>query len=153
MRVHADDWSYAGCPHGGPALATGGDGVVHVAWYTGKLGQAGMYYARSSERSPAPESVALITGDRMGPSHPVVAALPDGGALAAYDLTAKGERRIGLALIQTDGSISERMWIDESDGGSYPQLAVLGERSAILAWTQPAGSGTAVRLVRVTLTR
>ncbi|HEU4680694.1 MAG TPA: sialidase family protein, partial [Gemmatimonadales bacterium] len=25
-RVHPDDWAYAGCPHTGPAIATGGDG-------------------------------------------------------------------------------------------------------------------------------
>lgn len=49
VRVHADDWVFDGCPHAGPALAVDRSGTVHVAWFTGKEGEAGLYYARSTD--------------------------------------------------------------------------------------------------------
>jgi hypothetical protein len=150
VRVHQDDWSYAGCPHTGPAIASGQDGAMHVVWYTGKPGKQGMYYARSIHRD-AGTAIGLVTGSRVGPAHPAVAALRDGGALAAYDLTAKGEQRIGVARIGPDDRERGRIWLDESDGGKYPQLAVVSDTTAIAAWTQPAGGGTVVRLARIAI--
>jgi hypothetical protein len=149
QRVHQDDWSYPGCPHTGPAIASGADGAVHVVWYTGKPGTQGMYYVRSTRVGGPAKPVGLLTGSRMGPSHPAVAVLNDGGALAAYDLTAKGERKIGVARLRPDGRVAGRIWLDESDGGKYPQLAVVSDTAAVIAWTQPVGEGTQLRLARI----
>ncbi len=80
-RVHPDDWTYAGCPHTGPAIATGTDGTVHVAWYTGKEGGLGVYYARQTPGGDPGSAVALVTGAGLGVAHPAVVALPDGGRL------------------------------------------------------------------------
>jgi hypothetical protein len=148
-RVHQDDWSYPGCPHTGPALASGPDGAAHVVWYNGKPGSQGMYYARVVKPGNRAQPVGLVTGSRVGPSHPAVAVLKDGGAVAAYDLTEKGERRIGVARVQPDGTVGARVWIAGSDGGKYPQLAVLSDTAAVIAWTQPAGESTTMRLARI----
>lgn len=48
-RVHEDGWVYDGCPHAGPSLAVTPDGTVHVAWYTGKEGAAGLFHAASTD--------------------------------------------------------------------------------------------------------
>jgi hypothetical protein len=153
QRVHQDDWSYPGCPHTGPAIASAGDGAVHVVWYNGKPGTQGMYYAKSPGSGHAAVPVGLVTGPRVGPAHPAVAVLKDGGALAAYDLTAKGERRIGVARLRPDGTVRGRVWVSGSDGGKYPQLAVVSDTAAVIAWTQPAGAGSTLRLARVVVGR
>lgn len=49
-RATDDGWEIAGCPHHGPALAIGGGGTVHLAWFTGdgKRGP-GAFYRRSTD--------------------------------------------------------------------------------------------------------
>ena len=82
-RVHSDDWAYPGCPHSGPALSLGADGARHVAWYYGREGEAGVFYARATAGTEAHTRVGLVTGRKVPTAHPAVAPLADGGALAA----------------------------------------------------------------------
>ena len=152
-RVHPDNWSYAGCPHTGPALASGADGAAHVVWYNGKAGTQGMYYARSLRPGNPTKPVALVSGERVGPSHPAVAVLQDGGALAAYDMTSSGERRIGVARLRSDGTVAGRVWVDDSDGGKYPQLAVVADTLAVVSWTGGTGASPRLRMARISLFR
>ena len=49
VRVHADNWVFDGCPHAGPSMQVDSAGAVHIAWWTGKQGAAGTYYARSTD--------------------------------------------------------------------------------------------------------
>ena len=59
VASRADGWVYPGCPHAGPSLKVDAKGAVHVAWWTGKEGEAGVYYARSTDgaqTSPRTES-------------------------------------------------------------------------------------------------
>ena len=148
-RVHPDDWAYAGCPHTGPALATGSDGTVHVAWYNGKEGALGVYYARQTSAGGAGSAVHLVTGRALGVAHPAVVALPDGGALAAYDVAADGKRRISLARVVPGGRVGGRLVVDDSEDGRYPQLAVLNDSVAVVAWTGSYGERSRLRLARV----
>lgn len=149
QRVHQDDWTYPGCPHTGPAIASGADGASHVVWYNGKPGSAGVYYSRLAQGRSNP--IGLVTGRKLGPAHPAVAALGGDGALAAYDVTSKGDRRIGVAQVGPAGTLARRVWVDDSEGGKYPQLAVRSDSTAIVAWTQPVGDGSEIRLARVRL--
>jgi hypothetical protein len=149
-RVHPDDWAYAGCPHTGPAIATGRDGTVHVAWYTGKAGGLGVYYTRQTPGGAGP-AVGLVTGRGLGVAHPAVVALADGGALAAYDVAADGERRISIARLLPGGRLAGRMAVDGSEGGKYPQLAVVDDSTAIVGWTTSVGEGSRFGLARARL--
>lgn len=149
-RVHADEWSYPGCPHSGPAFATGGDGAGHVVWYNGKAGEAGVYYTRwTGQGGTSP--VGLVTGSRVGTAHPAVAPLADGGALAAFDISAGGDRRIEIARLTPDGSIAGKTTVPGSDEGKYPQLAVLDDSTAVVGWTATVGEGSRMRLARLRL--
>lgn len=149
-RVHPDDWAYAGCPHTGPALATGSDGAVHVAWYTGKEGGLGVYYARETSEGQGP-AIDLVTGRGLGVAHPAVAALPDGGALAAYDVADGGKRQISVARVLPSGRVGERRVVDGSAEGKYPQLAVLNDTTAVVAWTSSVGDGSRMGMARLHL--
>lgn len=149
-RVHPDDWAYAGCPHSGPALATDTDGSNHLVWYNGKEGAAGVYYARQV-RNRAGQAVELVAGQALGVAHPAVATLPDGGVLAAHDVSPDGVRRIQLARLSPDGRMSGRLVVGGSEGGKYPQLAVLSDTLAVVGWTAWEGETPKLRLARVSL--
>ena len=148
QRVHPDDWAYAGCPHTGPALAIGPDGSNHVVWYNGKQGKTGVYYTRQAKHGGAGEAVELVSGPALGVAHPAVAALPDGGALAAYDVSADGAR-IRIARLQRNGRVAGQVVVDGSEGGKYPQLATLGDTAAVVSWTGWDGETPRLRLALV----
>jgi hypothetical protein len=150
-RVHPDDWAYEGCPHSGPAIATGADTSTHVVWYNGKQGAAGVYYARQvGGRSTGP-AVPLVQGQALGVAHPAVVSLPTGGALAAYDVSPDGKRLIRLAQLLPSGKVGAEQQVPGSEDGKYPQLAVLDSTTAVLAWTESKGDGSRLRLARISL--
>ena len=121
-----------------------------MVWYTGKQSAAGVYYARQATGRDTGAAVELATGQGLGVAHPAVASLPDGGALAAYDVSPEGDRRIGLAHLLSTGKLESQIQIPGSEDGKYPQLAVLDSSTAIVGWTAQAGNGTRVRLARIT---
>jgi hypothetical protein len=149
VRVHADDWEYPGCPHSGPALAIGDDGVRHVAWYTGKQGREGVYYARVDSLGRAEgEPLALVAAATVQTAHSAALPLRDGGALVATDVGEDGGRAIRLLRVR-GGRITGAVTIPGSAGGSYPQLAPGDDGDAVVAWSAPAGESSAIRMARV----
>ncbi|MDQ6610920.1 MAG: glycoside hydrolase [Gemmatimonadota bacterium] len=91
VRVYHDEWQVNYCTGTGPSLKVSKNGIVHVAWYTGKLGRAGMQYAQSSDGAKTfskpgelnlaanarPSHVQLVL-DRDGVDGTVVALWDDG---------------------------------------------------------------------------
>jgi hypothetical protein len=149
-RVHRDDWEYPGCPHTGPAMAIDDRGVRHIAWYTGKPEGAGVFYGRIVPGdSAAAAAIPLVTGRGLQTGHGTIAALPDGGALAAFDVGEDGERAIRLSRIGADGAVAASMTLGESAGGSYPQVIALAGGSALVAWRQAGDGREGVRLARI----
>lgn len=152
LRVHADDWEYPGCPHTGPALAIDGAGVRHVAWYTGKPGGAGVYYARvDTAGRPLGDAVPLVTAATVQTAHPSAITLPGGGTLVAMDVGEDGGRAIRLTRLDAAGKVTAAVTIEGSAGGTYPQLVLSGGGSAIVAWTSHEGESGSVRMARVAL--
>jgi hypothetical protein len=151
-RVHVDDWEYPGCPHNGPAAAGGPDGSLHVAWYSGKPGESGVFYRRVGADGAAGRGplVTVLGGSRIPAAHPAVAGLPDGGALVAYDADEHGERVIRLARISPAGRILAQARVPGSVGGGYPQLALLDGGAVALAYSVTAGD---VRRVQAAVVR
>jgi hypothetical protein len=151
QRVHPDDWAYAGCPHSGPGLATAADGATHVIWYNGKQGSTGVYYAKQVKGHGTGAAVPLETGKGFGVAHPAVAAVPAGGALAAYDVSADGKRRIHLVQLTPDGGIQGRRVLPGSEEGKYPQLVVLNDSVGVVGWTGSVADRSVLQLARVNL--
>jgi hypothetical protein len=137
--VHRDGWVFPGCPHAGPSVAVTDDGRVHVAWYTGREGAQGLYYAASSDGGRSfGEPLALVADEWVPPSHVRLAARGS-TVWAAWDdrREPKDERRVRLA--RPDAGRVEPVRLDAP--GSTPDLVLGGTRGA-LAWQ----SGDAVRL-------
>jgi hypothetical protein len=150
-RVHPDDWAYEGCPHSGPAIATGADTSTHVVWYNGKQGAAGVYYARQVDGRSTGPAVPLVQGQALGVAHPAVVSLPMGGALAAYDVSPEGKRMIRVAQLRPSGEVAVQQQVPGSEEGKYPQVAVLDSGTAVIGWTEARGEGSTIRLARISL--
>jgi len=80
VRAREDGW-VPGCPHAGPSLKVDGGGGVHVAWWTGKEGEAGVYYARSEDRGQSFAAQPIAVGERASPAHVQLALAPPAGCI------------------------------------------------------------------------
>jgi hypothetical protein len=137
VRPREDGWVYPGCPHAGPAMALGTDGVVHIAWWTGKEGSAGVWYARSTDGGRHFEPTPIAVADHSRPAHVQLAVTPAGQVVLAWD-DGLGTTPVVKLRRSTDGGLT---WLEAqvvSDPGTastFPVLALLGDSVAV-AWSQ-----------------
>jgi hypothetical protein len=137
VRPRPDGWVYPGCPHAGPSLQVDAHGQVHVAWWTGKEGEAGVYYARSDDKGETFTAQPIATGDRARPAHAQLALAPAGGVYVVWDDGLSDMPRI-LARRSEDNGRSfgrESVLSDPGVAASFPVVAVYGDSVAV-AWGQ-----------------
>jgi hypothetical protein len=147
VRVREDGWVYPGCPHAGPSLKVDAQGVVHIGWWTGKEGKAGVYYARSDDGAQTFSSQEIAVGTRARPAHVQVALAGDGRVFMAWDDGLSDMPRVLLRRSadggRTFGSIEALS--DPETAASYPVLAVYGDSVAV-AWSQTTAAEHRARL-------
>jgi len=138
VRVHADNWVFDGCPHAGPSMQVDAAGNVHIAWWTGKQGAAGAFYARSTDKGAtfgAP--VALGAAEFSAPAH-VQLALGDSGAVVAVwdDGTVKTPKVVMRVSHDTGQSFAPATLVSgEGKAATFPVLALRG-RDLTVAWSE-----------------
>jgi hypothetical protein len=111
-------------------------GRVHVAWWTGKPGEAGVYYARSTDGAKSFVAQPIATGERARAAH-VQLALAGERVYLAWD---DGLGEIPRVLLRRSGDAGESFAAEEllSDpevAASFPVLALHGDSVAV-AWSQ-----------------
>lgn len=138
VRVHADDWQVDACPHAGPSLQVDDAGRVHVAWWTGKEGIAGVWYARSdngarSFSTPVPLGVA----QHSRPAHVQLALAGAERVVAVWDDGTLQVPRVTLRVSRDGGrSFGEPALLSEAGvAATFPVIAVAGDRVSVL-WAQ-----------------
>lgn len=138
VRVHEDGWRIAACPHAGPSVAVDGEGTVHVAWYTGREEESGVYHAvsRDGGRSFGPRRPLAAEGS-TAPALVRLAAAGNAGVWAVWEEGARPPR-LRAALLASDGSASPS---GPALSGFAPSLDIAAGRLA-LVWLE----GDAVRL-------
>jgi hypothetical protein len=94
-RVSEDGWSINGCPDDGPAIAVDGGGTVHIVWPTvipGPKPEGALFYASTRDGVHFTSRLRIPTLGSPKPSHPQVAASPDGRIVVAWDESISGTR-------------------------------------------------------------
>ena len=143
VRTQRDGWVIDGCPHAGPSLAVDAAGRVHAAWWSGREGAAGVFYARSDDGgrtfgAPTPMGVA----ERSRPAHVQLAVAPaaDGDAprvVVAWDDGTRNTPVVRVRVSRDGGTTfgSAEAVSDDDRPATFPVLAIDGTRLA-LAWTE-----------------
>jgi hypothetical protein len=137
VRPREDGWVYPGCPHAGPAMALGPDGAVHIAWWTGKAQEAGVWYAKSTDGGKSFVHRSIAIGERSQPSHVQLAVTPAGEVYLAWD-DGHGARPVVMLKRSLDGGAT---WLqtqtvsDPATASTFPVLALIGDSVAV-AWSQ-----------------
>jgi hypothetical protein len=141
VKPRDDGWVFDGCPHAGPSMRVGADGAVHIAWWTGKGGEAGVWYARSNDHGTTWQAQPIDTAARSAPAHVQLALSSEGTVVVVWD-DGKSARPGILLRASTDGGEHFGRLLTLSDGqtaASYPVLAIHGD-SLTVAWSQTADS-------------
>jgi hypothetical protein len=136
-RVNADDWMFDGCPHAGPSLQVDSLGRLHVAWWTGKEGSAGVYYARSDDGGATfTELESLGVAKFSRPAH-VQLAVRDSLVAVTWDDGTREPSQV-VSRVSRDGGTTFSPVVALSDPArlsGYPVLAMLADGFSV-AWSE-----------------
>lgn len=138
VRVHADDWEFDACPHAGPSLQVDSEGRLHAAWWTGKEGIAGVWYARSDDNaqsftSPLPLGVAEFSR----PAHVQLALAGGSRVVAVWDDGTLRIPRVTMRVSHDNGESFGPATPLSEDGvaATFPVVGVFGDSLSVL-WAQ-----------------
>ncbi len=139
-RVREDNWEFNGCPHAGPSLQYDQHGALHVIWWTGKEGEAGVWYARSLNGGDSFEAaVEIDVADFSRPSHPQMVVRGDTVSVVWDDGTQ------GVPWVKIRRSINRgqsfsvaQIISDTTMSSSFPVIASTDHGLAV-AWTSQTG--------------
>jgi hypothetical protein len=143
VRVHEDGWHVNYCPDAGPAIKVGADGVVHVAWWTGKQAAAGVRYTQSRDGAhtfSAPIALGVAPDSRA--AHAQLAVGDSGLVVVAWDDGTRAVPPIVVATSHDGGKTFGPAEMVTSPGvnGGYPVVA-LARDTVIVAWQQRTVEG------------
>ena len=152
VRMREDAWKVMQCPPSGPAMRLSRDGSLRLAWYTGAVGLAGVWFRQSvpelMDSTTAP--IPVLTGRDMPIVHIGIAEAGMSGTLIACDADPAGANQLTLVRVEPSGRrVVERFVVPGSEGAAYPRVAA--ERavsSAYVVWTSRVGGHSSLRLVR-----
>jgi hypothetical protein len=140
--VHDDGWVYPGCPHAGPSMQVDEQGRLHVAWWTGKEGIAGVHYARSDDGGKTFGTYSpLGVAEFSAPAHVQLALGPDNAVLVAWDDGTVATPEVVLRISHDGGATFDAAMPLSDDGvaATFPVLGVSGA-DVTVAWAQ-VGAG------------
>lgn len=145
VRVHADDWKIDGCPHAGPALRVDARGRVHVAWWTGREENPGVYYAHSRDSARTFAAAVPIGVARVSrASHAQLAIGDSGVVVVAWDDGTVRTPRVMLRISHDDGATFSHAQRLSASGraAAFPVLA-LRRDTVVVAWTEQSPEAAA----------
>ena len=138
QRAHADDWVFDGCPHAGPSMQVDSKNRLHIAWWTGKPGAAGVYYARSDDGGKTFGNVVPMgVAENSTPAHVQLAIGPSDKVIVVWD---DGTIRVpGIRLrVSDDGGqkfAAAQSLSNEDRVARFPVLAV-SRNGLSVAWSE-----------------
>jgi len=135
VRINADDWEVGGCPDAGPSLAADDAGRLHVGWWTGKPGAAGVKYARSDDGgSTFGAPVVMKIGERSRASHVQVGLGPEKQVVVTWEDGTVEAPRILLRASLDGGTTFGPIQALSAEGmvAGYPVVAIRDREFTVL---------------------
>lgn len=134
LRATFENWRINACPHHGPSLAVSDDGAYHLAWFSGKPDQPGLFYAHSHDNGKEFSPPFRFGNREAQPSHPYLLSFRRTIHLAWKEFD--GKNSIVRAMVSTDGGNSwspPRKLAATAGASDHPLLVRDGEKT-YLSW-------------------
>jgi hypothetical protein len=139
VKPRDDGWVFPGCPHAGASLKVDAAGTVHIGWWTGRQGAAGVWYGRSTDGGRTWTATPIDTASRSAPAHVQLALSEQGAVVVAWDDGQSSRPRIFLRASFDKGQVfgPQLAFSDSAVAGQYPVLDIHHD-SITVAWSQVA---------------
>lgn len=134
-RATFSQWQIAGCPHHGPGLAIGADGIRHAVWYEAK-DQPTIWYGQLDPGQPPKHALAIA---HAGAAHADVAVLGKTVWIAWNQVDAQG---YALMLRRSDDNgahFGAPKAVASSHGAAASPQLLLHDGHAYVAWNTADG--------------
>ena len=132
IPIHDDGWRVAFCPESGPEIAIDSTGRLRAAWFTGKEGGAGVYYAASEDGGATfSEPVALATDEYFPHANVRMDLDGEDNAWVTWDDRRTADGAVQLVRVGADGAVTPLL--DEALAGLTADIAV-GSAGAVVVW-------------------
>ncbi|QHS60673.1 sialidase family protein [Chitinophaga agri] len=151
-RISADNWVVRGCPHTGPAMVKNKQGM-HFAWFTMGGGE-GVYYCQSADNGQTYTRKQKVSQAPMA-KHPQITMLDDDRVLMVWDEPVKlpgnnFNSRVGFQLRDGAGKVLDTgVLTSDAAYSTYPVIRGMGDRTAVMAYTQRAGDVQQVKCMLI----
>ncbi|HUL49469.1 MAG TPA: sialidase family protein [Gemmatimonadales bacterium] len=151
VKVHADDWHVDYCPDAGPTIKVGSDGVVHVAWWTGAPGAAGVRYTQSRDGGRSFERpVALGVARVSRAAHAQLVVDDRQRVIVAWD---DGTRQVPAIVVKVSMDGGRKFGPGDAlsaagQSAGYPVVAVARD-SVFVAWQERTPAAAAADSTRM----
>jgi len=133
-RASRDDWAVDACPHHGPALSIGADGVYHLAWFTGAAGRTGLYYSRTTDHGGHFSSPLKFGDSEAQSAHPQVLSLGQDVWLAWKEFDGRDAVVRGMRSADGGRSWSAAVTLATASGASDHPLLITDGANIYLSW-------------------
>ncbi|EIL95820.1 sialidase family protein [Rhodanobacter sp. 115] len=134
-RATFDDWHIAACPHQGPGLAIGADGVRHAVWYEAKNGPT-IWYGQLDPDHPAKHKLKI---GGPGAGHADVAVHGHTVWLTWNQVSAKGYTLMLRRSTDNGVHFDAARAISQTDGAAGSPQLLLWQGRAYVAWNTSTG--------------
>ena len=144
IRAYADEWKISSCPDAGPALLADADGRLHLAWWTGKEGAAGVKFVSSLDGGSTWGRPIVLKEARFSTASHVQLTRADADTLLVVWDDGTLETPSILLEASHDNGESFGMPLVLSESGvraSDPVVAATG-RTWVIAWNQESATAT-----------
>lgn len=153
VRVAADNWRIAGCPHSGPAIASK-DGRLYLAWMTEAQGNSAVQVSWSGDAGKSFAPPQIVSGEVLDANHPSFSRSHDGRLLLVFEGRPVGQKdwpaaRPYVAELTEDGRILARVETPPGKrSASYPVIGAGTAGRIYTAWTEHGHPNSRVLLSR-----
>jgi len=149
--LHADGWTFPGCPVNGPAIAAVGNTLAAV-WFTGANDTPKVQLMFSSDAGATfGTPVRIDAGMPLGRVD--VKLLSSGDALVTWiEQRTKDSVDVRARLVRQNGTAEPSLTLATASTGratGFPRMALYGD-GVVLAWNEPGKPGT-VKLSRLSI--
>jgi hypothetical protein len=142
VRVAADNWRIAGCPHSGPTIAAH-DQRLFVAWMTEAQGRSAVRLAWSDDDGETFQPALTVSGDILDANHPTLSRSPDGRLLLSFEGRPHNRQqwqavRPYVVALRPSGQLTAPMPVPSGErSAAYPAIAAGTAGRLFVAWTEP----------------
>jgi hypothetical protein len=137
-RVHADNWVFPGCPHAGPVIHSDDHGRLHISWWTGLEGKAGVYYAHSDDAGETWSKPIDMTVAAFSRPASIDMAFASNNRVLITWCDGTVETPVVRLRVSADGGNTFGDRMDISDSSRHAFFPVLGVRDSLVTilWSE-----------------